>query len=61
MLCALGIMFQHSICNNIFRSSVVDTLFMAAFFMLRAGVMFETSELVEDAEPVVLAYPVSAE
>ena len=42
---------QHTVsANNDFPEQCwADTLFMAAFFMLRAGVMFERPELVEDA------------
>lgn len=42
---------QHTVsANNDFSEQCwADTLFMAAFFMLRAGVMFERPELVEDA------------
>lgn len=42
---------QHTVsANNDFPEQCwADTLFMAAFFMLRAGVMFEHPELVEDA------------
>ena len=42
---------QHTVsANNDFPEQCwADTMFMAAFFMLRAGVMFERPELVEDA------------
>lgn len=42
---------QHTVsANNDFPEQCwADTMFMAAFFMLRAGVMFEHPELVEDA------------
>ena len=42
---------QHTVsANNDFPEQCwADTLFMAAFFMLRAGVMFDRPELVEDA------------
>ena len=42
---------QHTVsANNDFPEQCwADTLFMAAFFMLRAGVMFDRTELVDDA------------
>ena len=52
MLCALGIMSfstPYRQINDFPEQCWADTLFMAAFFMLRAGVMFERPELVEDA------------